>query len=77
MITKDAINNQDVCSKLAKKYNLPESTIIKIVSSQFKLLANNIKEGKDTRIQHIGTFRKNPKVKRKDIKHLQDEKLLN
>jgi nucleoid DNA-binding protein len=58
MITKEGIPIKEVCIELAAKYNLPVNTIRDIVSSQFKVLKENIKEGNEVEILHIGKFLK-------------------
>ena len=63
--------------KLAKKYNMPESTIAKIVDSQFEFTKNIIQDGNDeqVRLQYLGKFHVPPNwrdVIDKRVKRMKD-----
>lgn len=67
-----------IAARLAKKYNLPEEEVIKMVQSHFALVKRSMKEGvqddaesfKNVRIMNLGMFA----VKPGRIEHLKNRK---
>ena len=70
-----ARNREEIIYHLANKYNLTVKQVEQIVNSQFKFIANTIKEGKfkTIRLPYFGKFTVN-KNRLKHINKLKNEK---
>lgn len=60
MIPRDKVVNEELYEHLSIKYDLPKSEISSIIQAQFKFVAMEMKQQKETKLVYIGKFeRKN------------------
>ena len=52
------MNKQQLCERIAKQTNMPQSRVMAMLDSTFENISNSLKKGQEVRIVNFGTWKK-------------------